>query len=306
MIIEPKYDRRKFCRTLAGLLVPLGFPAIVRAANFSESLAFRGQGSAFSISTKTNNWANRVVTNGYTRPTNATLAAVDKWHLANVAAGIDSKYVWASVVAPDNVGTVITPFYITKGTDPGTFVPVHDPVPTINGVNFTGDGNKYINTGVIPSTDLATNAAGICIYNYAQGAGANSAACGSADIAFTQFFGLGTYASLTNFYCYGLGTILGSAGNPFLGWLSGQRTASNAEAFYKANSGVAHTTVASTATPTGTSAAVFFYFGQDAQNTPCQNTLSIMAITSGFTNTEDTAAFNASQQMRVDFGGGFV
>lgn len=282
-------------------------------------------GSPFSD--KTLDWANRVVRNGYTRPTDATLAIVDAWHLQNVANGVDLKYVWCAVPCIDGLGTLVTPYYITKGYDPAIITNQQGPVSSLfvaGGCELTGGsetGNTgaaiIIDTGVKPATDLATSAAGICVYGvYDSGTtGASQYWGGSTDAGFASSFVLVVPPVPTSLFIEAFGIGAGNftsapGGLGINGWVSGQRTSPNLISLYNGRSSTGHVTLATDATAqTGTPASNTFgvVFGSYSvagvtQGYQCLAICGLLAITSGFTAAEDALAYAATQTMMTSRG----
>ena len=112
----------------------------------SGSVAFCAQALA---------WSARIVANGGTAPSNATLTAVCNYYNSLVAAGVDTLMIADVLFVPDNLIAAITPFFKTMGNDPWTN---HNFVNAdLSATGLKGDGaTKYLATGIIDNVAWAS------------------------------------------------------------------------------------------------------------------------------------------------------
>lgn len=267
--------------------------------------------STKSLSAKTLDWANRVVSNGGSRPSNATLFSVDSWYLGMLADGLDSKILTASFIAPDNITAALTPFYKVKGSDPWAETGFAAGDFSINGLRGNTTQDNRVNTGLNPSTDLASaNSASVIIYAYSVTSG------GFTDFGVYNGGGQGFNTSLNNggnFYgavADNSSASIGPVASPGQGYYCLSRTANNALNAYFANSGTAHHSFASN-TNVNSQAMLNLscWFWCLSVNGAVQsfspNTYSFCAIATGLTSSDSSKLFNRVQTLRQAFGGGY-
>jgi len=257
-------------------------------------------------------WAARVVINGGATPSMNSIKAVDRGAKSIISAGLASKMIAWNMLAPDSLIACRTPQLVGPGSDPWTnfATPFAGGDLTVNGL--VGDGSsKGLFTGIFPNTAFSSvNDCGITIYAFTN---PNSTNC---DVGSADAFGAMTlqmYLGTTYFDAYngvaGQGRI--SASNSgFTGYVSGNRTASNAFAIYEANSGVAHNALVTGATSGGAlPAAETSVFALNSAGTPgslSNQRLSFAGFHHGFLSTESAAFYPILQQLRTDLGGGFI
>lgn len=267
-------------------------------------------------------WAKRVVTNGGAFPSRTSILAMDGFYRAVVAAGIDTKMKSCCVFVPDGIIAASTPIFKAYGNDPWTNTGASGfSSSSLTIMGLKGTGNDYFNTGVAPTTAFASdNTGGLSLYAIDDG----PVFLGGPDIGVwdaTSFnannknFGLYAVFSDNNCYwdCFGSGTGRISASNIANpgGYISGNRTASNATAIYHAHSRLAHATLTSgSGVPNATRPTKNVYcFGLNLNGTSYTASsirLSMAAIHDGLTSSESSAFFDAIQACRKALGGGFV
>jgi hypothetical protein len=270
-------------------------------------------------------WANRVVSNGGAAPSSTSINAANDFYSGLVTDGLAGIVVAANMFAPDNLIAAITPLIAQAGSDPWVnhnFV-IGD--LTVNGL--VGDGStKYLATGIIPgladvfrlNAPLTSISAGLVGYTSVDNSGSQEElACYGAntqsEFGLATNFGGSSYLTCWKFVTSGTDDIVVTAPSPATGYFSGQRTASNAIAFYFANSGHAHSTLGSgTGNQTGSIETVQPLFAFAANNNgggPANFTrkrLSFLAVTKGLTSAQDAKLFSRVQTLRTTLGGGFV
>lgn len=265
-------------------------------------------------------WANRVVTNGGAFPSRTTIRALDTFYRALVSASIDSKMISLCVFVPDSLKAATTPLITTAGNDPWTDTGFSAGALTVSGLK--GDGTNYLNTGVIPSSVFASdNDGGLTVYNcapYTQDA--------SAELSVWDATSFNVNNKQMNLYCnysdghpywdcYGAGTGTGrvtyTSDYYRLGYISGNRTASNSTVIYQANTLRTHQTINSGSGSANANRPThaIYCFATNLNGTSVtqisQKTLSMAAIHNGLTSSESSNFFNAIQACRISLGGGF-
>lgn len=260
-------------------------------------------------------WAARVVTNGGAAPSANTVAAVSNFCGALDAAGISVKMMLVNVFAPDNLIASITPLYKVFGNDPWTnnnFVAADIGVHGLKG-NGT---SKSLNTGAIPTTIFSGSSVqgGISLYNTFPDLGTG--------FDFNVIDAAANYFGLS---CSNAGNSIGTIWNNTagqgqlsvpglmlgLGFVSASRVSTSSMNLYAANSINAFSSLGSSATTGGSVPTVqtLYAFARNNNGTIgvwSGKRLSFAAIHSGLTSGETQALFNAVQQMRQAFGGGWV
>lgn len=308
--------RRAFIRTAAGLFVPaiigrgqiplsIGDPAFL-ARRRSAGVSCTGQGAT---------WAAQVVTNGGAAPSSTTICAFDTFWSAVVTAGIDSKMLSVNCMAPDSLIAARTPLYKTAGnalwTDAVT--PFASGDLTVNGLKSDG-ANKYLKTGIIPSSHIpSATSAGLTVYVTENPGSAPRGEIGCYDG--NTFLLDVDYSGLVLWDCWnfstGAGRVEVSGYANWTGFMSGNRTASNATAVYKAKSSVPFATVGSHTGSGGSrpSSEIFafcIHLGGGTVSDITTRRLSFVAIHTGLTSGEAQSLYNAIQAMRTTLGGGYI
>ncbi len=258
-------------------------------------------------------WAARVVVNGGAAPAITSVAALSTFWSAIQSAGIDSKMLSVMCYSPDNLIASITPLYKTVGNDPWT-----NTGPFVSGDlttgGLTGDGtSKYLKTGIIPNTHVASvNSVGLTVYSITASDAITVVELGCASSGTAQleiYFG---YSGVSYWDAWNTSNGRISAANSlWSGFLSGNRTAVNAAAIYRANSGNAfNTLVSGSVSNTGTRSTNELYAHcTNSVGTPLAfstRQISFMAVHAGLTSGEAQSLYNAVQTMRTALGGGYV
>jgi hypothetical protein len=258
-------------------------------------------------------WANRVVTNGGAAPSAGTKTALTTFYAGLVSDGLTGKIKAMCCFVPDNLIAAITPLVRGVGSDPWTNTNFVSGDLTVDGLKGNGS-NKYLTTGVAPSAAFASvNDGGLTTFCHSPGQcnsgiemGVQSASGLSNMYQYVDYLDGYSY-----FSSYGQSTGRLNVFNPsWNGYISGNRTASNATAIYIANVLVPHATLGTaTGVPDqGLSANPLFCFAYNNNGSPLyysNRRLSFSAIHSGFTSSESAAFYARVKQLRIDLGGGY-
>jgi len=260
-------------------------------------------------------WVGRVKLNGGSQPSSKTVTAVNRFYIKLVQNDLLTKMKSVCCLVPDNLIASITPLIRGVGNNPWTNMNFVASDLTVNGLVGNGT-SKYLKTGIIPNSVFSdNNSAGLTLYIHTGG---NYESCdiGATDALWTNSFELFVDYSdgYSYFDCYALsgGRISGS-NSAWTGFLSGNRTASNATIIYKANSSTALTTVASGSNaPTQVRPSYEIYcFALDVANAlsaPLMSArrLSFAAIHLGLSQAEANKFYSYIQALRTELGGGYV
>ena len=267
-----------------------------------------------AIHATASDWAARVVTNGGAAVSDNTLAAVSNFCGALDAAAITVLMSAVNVFAPDNLIASITPLIVGVGVDPWTNTNFVAADLSIQGLKGNGS-NKYLDSGVVANAAFSgTTEGGISLYNtfatipttQSEMAGGSSA---TVNILLESCSGAN---AIFNCFSNGNGQVSGATNLPFgLGFTSGNRTTASAASIYTANSIVAFSALATSAltniqNPQAFSIAVFAVNYNAVISRYSGKRLSFAAIHHGLTSAQCQALYNAVQQMRQAFGGGWV
>lgn len=177
---------------------------------------------------------------------------------------------------------------------------------TVNGL--VGNGStKYLDTGLTPTVAFSSDTSfGLTDYHVTTDSNQGR------DFGITCA-ALIQYSNASYFDCFnevvGQGRITAS-NSGWTGFLSGNRTASNSFAIYKANSGTGHTSLVTGNTSGGTRPSIsVFAFAYNTSGSPSGfvgRRKSLLAIHQGLTSGESASFYNAIQALRTALGGGYV
>jgi len=267
-----------------------------------------------AIHATASDWAARVVTNGGAAVSDNTLAAVSNFCGALDAAAIRSLMIAVNVFASDNLIASITPLIKDLGNDPWTNTNFVAADLTIQGLKGNGS-NKYLDSGVVANAAFSgVTEGGLSLYNtfatipttQSEMAGGTST---SANILLESRSGANT---IFNCFATGNGQVSGATNLPFgLGFTSGNRTTASAASIYTANSSIAFSEIVTSAltnpqSPQAFSIAVFAANFSNVISRYSGKRLSFAAIHHGLTSAQCENLYNAVQQMRQAFGGGWI
>jgi hypothetical protein len=267
---ETSFNRRRFCKTLAGIFVPMlvGFAeeesdAQVLTLNdpvFLGAGAGAGSGVACSDGGVTSGWASRVVGNGGSTPSGTTQAAY-----CNFVAGLKTDGVWNDIktltILNGGDGTdlvaALTPLKVGPGADPWIN---HGPFAsgdlTVNGLKSNGT-TKYLDTSLTTAMFSSFNNAGVTAYVTALES-ISGALMGVNDGSGGGQFALGLHNVTSSCDCFNYNTGEATGSTPGgVGYISGNRTASNLLTLYWATSGNAHASIATNTGTAGTCSSGF-------------------------------------------------
>lgn len=252
-------------------------------------------------------WLARVAAAGGATPSEATANALDDF-IAEIAA-IQSKMINVNPIVPDNLIAAGTPLIKVYGHNTWTNMGFVSGDLSINGI--TGDTSSYFKTGVIPSTHLGAQNAGITAYMYTNsstGYDDNGVWDNSSTASMRWFSCIGTNVV---FDCWS-DAVNGRMSGPlasFQGYISSNRRTSVLGNIWRANSVTAHSQVAAVNNTAGSAPTREIYtFASNNLNSPYSPTakqMSFIAIHLGLTITESATFYSAIQNLRVLLGGGY-
>ncbi len=255
-------------------------------------------------------WAARVVALGGAAPSTATKAAMRTFYTNTAAAGVLTNLVIANLFVPDNLVAARTPLIWENGFEIWANTLFDTTNLSVNGL--TGNGtSKVLNTGVRPSTvsysSFANGSAGVSIMTH------TNPTLGVADyggVVGANFFYPRVDAGHAFYLCWRATTINTDflSAPPALtnGFISGNRTASNAIALYQANFSTSfrlltNGTGSSTAIPPVTNMSAF------AATTIAgfsDHTVSFIGMHAGLTANQASNLFLQVGLLRTNLGGG--
>lgn len=256
-------------------------------------------------------WALRVVANGGAMPSQNTIGAMETFRIANN--DLTNNIVAMCCFVPDSLIACLTPLTVGPGYAMWTNSNFDATNLTVNGLAGNGS-TKYIQTGVLgDASPMSQNSAGISVLMWT-----NPDIAGNGIVALQagagHQFSLFSFGGTGLFRCWSfLGSqnfVTGSVGTTTNGWLSGNRTAANAMALYKARSDTTFTTVATeTGTQTGSITGthripVFALNNAGTIGNYNAVTLSFVAIHSGLTLTQSSNLYTRVVTLRTALGGG--
>jgi hypothetical protein len=260
------------------------------------------------VSAATQSWANLVVSNGGAMPSDNTLCAVDAWYNGMVSAGLDAKMYWSCLCVPDDFIAQRTPFHRSLGV---TLLTNSMIFGHANGLAL--DGTSFVRTGVDPSSVFTATSMGLTAY---CGGGSGLGAEGT--VPDPQWGGGGggrygyIYSNTVSGFALFQVTVAYPFTNPSMGFISLNKTGTNALAYYGANSAHAFQTLGSSAaaggSPPSAGHQICFADGSTAgfpYGYTSQNNISFLGIHQGLTAGEAETLFNLIQTLRTALGGGY-
>lgn len=272
-----------------------------------------------SLSTMTQTWAAKVVSNGGAPVSGATLAAVDTWYKSLVGSGIDSLMISVVLMVPDNLTAAITPFFALSGNNPYTnsgFVS-----GDLSTSGLSGNGSKYLQTGFNPATYFPNPGTvyGTGGYSVLVTRQANGSQC---TFGATDGIGAHIWQCYTNYQNTNRWSDCWNATSGRIDSSASGFSPTTAPAFYSMNRisstdfrlfGAAHgnafaqigatDTTAVSSSPANTAAGLFCL---NAGTQTSNISISFSAIHLGLTSTQAQALYNAVQTLRQSLGGGYI
>lgn len=260
---------------------------------------------------KTEDYAERVVINGGTRPVDATLCAIDTWYQGLEAAGISDLMISACIFKNDNRYAAATPFFNSAGLDPWFMLRIEPDTGTeviANGMKSNLVSAPYCDTGCVPSTVYPSNLdVGYTLYAYDAANSANEYTAGCSEAGFARpvaIFDTGSGGLLEAFALQAVG----SAVPPFKGFLSMNRNAATTT-LYTASSTNPHGIFGSVGSVAGVlPTKSFYFFNINIGGTPgfySLSTMSFAAIHRSMTQAQNSAFYNLTQSLLQTLGGGY-
>jgi len=265
-------------------------------------------------------WANRVVSNG-----GAAISTTTSNALRTFRQGLDTdallyRIIALNAYAPDNLTAARQPLLFQAGNPIWTNTAFGSTNLTVDGL--TGDGTtKFLGTGLFPFSlnygGFSDTSAGISEIVYANPSTAAKVNLGAVGATGFQF---SLYAAVTNalnlqFYCWTIATVNANFINVprqsnWTGYLSGNRTAANAIAMYGVTNTVFNILTNSATSQTGnndTQTNSLFAHALANVAVPAgisDQTVSLLALHSGFTQTQSSNLWNRARDFRNSIGGG--
>lgn len=258
-------------------------------------------------------WSERVQNAGGAAPAAGTVTAIGNLLVSMMNSNIARPMTIINAFAPDNLTAAITPVLQKQGTTSwaNTGFVIGD--LSVNGLKGNGVG-KFLDVGALASSIWAADTTcGVTCYISDSTGAATYIDIGTTDSTAKLMEFVTNDGGNVDFDCYnntaGQGRITWttSATNGYYGC---NRTSASATALYFANSGVAHSAVASAATTGGNRPVLrtMYVFGQHSGlglELPSANRYSFVAFHDGLTSAESLAFFNCIQAYRTAIGGGF-
>lgn len=267
-------------------------------------------------------WLARVLAAGGSRPSRRTFKINDQFYKSLNNAGLiaPGKVSIVNLFAPDNLGASYTP--IIQGAssaswpDTGSTGTIAD--LTVNGLKrSTGGGNnRFLECGILPGTFMTSGSGHGTVYVSEDSKGATEAEWGCGNGVGTNDIRMFAHLSDNNTYGYffAQARLLQASittGN-LLGYLCISRTTTTRSDLYFANSATTHASVANdtgtcTTAPSSTITMKIFADSQNGAVSGFSNKrLSAVTFGLALTAAESLALFNAVQNARIAFGGGFA
>lgn len=313
-------------RTIPGPLAPTDIIFMkIRYCNATMCGSFTQVLKVFGYAS---DWTTRVVGHGGAQPSQATVTSINNFLSSIYDSSIIGSMISVNVFAPDSLTAALTPLFIgTGGLDPWTNVNFVAGDLTVNGLKGNIAGGKVLDTGIV-STAVWNNTAGninagtqggISAYNVDTGAGTTgfdisaAANLASGEIGLAIIF-TPTVSNTFRFDFSNNGTLsLAVLNTGWTGFTSASRVSGSDMEAYKANSVTPFVNIGSnltngvgTAMPTVSFACFGFKTSGGVLTANSERRLSFAAIHFGMNATQTQNFFNAVQQLRVSFGGGFI
>ena len=265
-----------------------------------------------NISQQVLNWRKRALNSGAAHVSTTAMKATDFLYKEMRKTGLLFKMKSVIGFCPCNVIAATTPIYYTHGNAPWTNVNFVNSDLNLNGLK--GDGtSKYLNTGLNPTTMYSSdNSCGITIYATETTDGTHrdfgcdtTATYNPAMMAYVSYVGTCYWDA----YSSGTGRI-SAANSLYTGYISFNRTSASAQAVYRFNSNLAHSTLVSGTGAPGTrpNLVLYCFAGNESGTTTNYSSkrFSFVAVHEGLTEDESRIFSWILQNYRVKLGGGFI
>lgn len=276
-------------------------------------------------------WADRVVSNGGTRPSQNSINAVNTFWNGILDYNLNNKMISVGAFAPDNLIASLTPIYYVSGSGLWTNYGFTSNDLTVNGLYNTS--SNYLDTGITGNT-FATNSFGISGYVFN-----NTASIGEQKRGYDYDIGIwnvnvtGSCVSLylpnvNNIYETAIwdawnaiaplqgitqGRIYGHITSSYLpnGFYTANRTTVSTSSISFANSNQSFITQISTTSsvsigspPTGSTS--IYVYAMNGTSSAAKKQYSFVAFHEGLQESELINLYNLVQAMRTSFGGGYL
>ena len=266
-------------------------------------------------------WLRRILNAGGVRPSQAQFKINDQFYKELVNGGIDQKVIVANLfLSATDLPTAYTPFLAFNGNnswpDSGSTGSIAD--LTIAGLKRSvgGGNNRFLDSGILPGNFMTTSSGHGTVYVTEDSKAANEVEWGCANGAGTNDIRMFAHLNDNNTYAYffaqaRLLTASVTTGN-LTGYLCASRTTTTRSDIYFANSSTAHASVANDTglCASAPSAVVGMKIYADSQNGVISafsnKRLSAVTFGTALTAAESLILFNAIQNARKAFGGGFA
>ncbi len=263
-----------------------------------------------ALSALNSDWNTRILAAGGVRPSDSTFAANDVYYAALVSAGITANIWVANTFAPDSLIAAITP--LIKGNGANSWANVGPFVAgdlTVNGLVGNGS-SKFLNTSVIPTGTQTTGSSHTCVYVSLDTQTISQCEIGTWDGGtgslrqFSHGTTTTTWSNYNNFLTWNNG-----AGS-FAGYICGSRTTTTRFDGYYANSSNAHASVFNDTVlnPGTVPLSELFVLASKENGTAgffSNKRISYVSTGPALTTAQSLAHYNAVQQLRTSYGGGF-
>lgn len=287
-------------------------PAPPTPTGLTAKTSLEGKGWTVTVDTPASmvaEWVGRVTGAGGAAPSAGTQTALTTF-LTSLQTGSLLEKMWSvNCFVPDNLTAAFVPLVARKGysvwVNSGAAFGAGD--LTVNGLVGQTSPAKYLDTGFVPSVDIASvDLAGISLYVYTSVGDLGQCGCRNSNTQ--QWYivnGAGTSVRGAAFDAQINGAAMANGG-----YVSSNRYTDITHRTYKANSVVAHVQAAQDLTPGGTrpTASVYAVSWNDVGSPPAKgdgSRISFMAMHEGLTSAMSSTFFNAIQAMRVALGGGY-
>ncbi len=260
-------------------------------------------------------WRTTVLNNGGSAPSMNTMKALDWFYKSLRRTSIFNKIKSLNCFVPDNLVACRVPLIANYGLPMWTNHVFTNSDVTVDGIKGNGS-STYLQTGVIPATDLSLGSAGLTLYSMSD-VGEDKAECdanlGTPNDQF-GFNGVKRTNSKAYFVCFrqDANGSINPANTDGSGYFSGNRISSTACSIYTAKERRTHTNLGSIAATSGALVNYELYvFGSNLTGSPqagnySARRLSFLAIHDGLTLEESMVFFQIIQTFRKKIGGGFV
>lgn len=261
-------------------------------------------------------WAAKIVRLGGAAPSSNTKSALDTFYQALNTAGIATKMVAVNCLVPDSLDASRTPIIWRAGNEQWTNHNFISGDLTTSGLAGNGT-NKYLDTGIVPSAAVILTDTSVGLSEMLSVvASENKVDVGVARDA-SKVLNLLNQSGTAYFQAWknttaGTDYVTGALpSSTWAGFISGNRTASNAIALYRASTANSFASIASgsgssTGVRVDTYSLVEFAYNVNTGGIQSYtgHTHSFMSLHAGLTSTESQALYNAVAAMRTSLGGG--